>query len=219
MSNNVFPQATTLVRNWLNTGASSRAELLRYLMGVYAHPLNVYFLGSSYRNLGEAEDFVHGFFVSYLAKDGYLEKWNKTDKRLRHWLANGLLFYCRDRLNERRRHRGESIDDSEPASPPPETLRRYELELKAQVVRAAIERASQECRSRGLGQHWDLFELYHLRNVPLERIAVDSGVTSERAWVMVRTAQRTFTKIVREIVAADIDSTDPAKIDQELESF
>ena len=53
----------------------------------------------------------------------------------------------------------------------------------------------------------------------LEKLAQEYELKPDRAWVMVRTAQRTFAKIVREMVAADIDSTNPDDIDREIESL
>ena len=66
----VFPVTQ---RTWLGRalvrGHEGLSEANHHIMDVYAQPLKVYYLGSSFRTLGEPDDVVQGFFADRLARE------------------------------------------------------------------------------------------------------------------------------------------------------
>lgn len=216
MPSEVFPAATTLVRNWMQRGPEGRADLLRYLLEIYARPLRLYLLGTSYASLGEPDDLVHGFFVRYVLGEHYLAKWEGSGKRLRRYLASGLLLYCKDVLRERRRHRGETIEDNDAPAASSQIDAAFDAAVDSAMVNRALADARTACAAKGQSQHMELFELFHIRQVPFARLAADAKLPEERVRVMIRTAKRVFAASLREIMAADLDTDDPDAIDGAL---
>ncbi len=216
MTQVLYPNATTRIRELIVKGHSSRMDLLRELMALYHRPLAEYYQRSSYRGLAEPDEVVHGFFTAPMLRDGYLDRWVGSGKRLRHWLANGLLFHCKDLLNENRRRRGQPIEDADPPAQTPGALHALERGFTVHLVRLALARAEEACAARQRQQHWALFELYRLRGASIETLAREHALPDQRVRVMVRTAQRAFTAALRDSIAADLDTTDPEDIDREL---
>jgi hypothetical protein len=211
-----YPNATTRFRELIVKGVSSRMDLVRELMALYSRPLAEYFQRSSYRSLAEPDDIVHGFLVGPMLRDGYLDRWLGSGKRLRHWLSNGLLFHCKDVRNEQRRQRGQPLDDADPPAQAPAAQQALDRGFTSHLVRVALQRAKDASAAKGQLQHWDLFERYRLRAVPIESLAREHALSAERVRVKIKTAQRAFVAGLRDAIAADLDSATPDDIDREL---
>jgi DNA-directed RNA polymerase specialized sigma24 family protein len=197
----------------LRSGEAGRLDAGRHVMDVYAHPLRVYFLGSSFRALGDAEDMVNGFFADRLQRPHFLERWADSGRPLRYWLIVGFKHYLYETARaERRADAGqlaESIngDDSGP-------IRGFDREVGRALVAEAARRAEAQCLESNLAEHWDLFRRHFIDEAPFARVAPEFGVSPERAAVMARTAAHRFKRALRDMVAWE-GATDE-QVDQEI---
>lgn len=205
----------TWIRDRLDSGEEGRQDVTSHLMEVYAEPLRIYLLGSSFRSAGEPEELINGFFANRLARREYMEGWRSSDKRLRRWLINGLIFYIKEEYRRQKR-RGASLSDEVEAGleDPSDQYRAFEQAWAASVVRRAMSMASVRCSQEGLGAHWDIFVRHHIQQQPYAVCCQEHGVNAARAAVMSRTAATRFRDAVRELVS--MDGADEKSIDQEI---
>ncbi len=224
-------------RTWLGArlrgGGEGLVQANRHVMDIYAHPLKVYFLGSSFRGLGEPEDVVNGFFADRLSTDGYLERWLNSGRALRFWLIVGFKHYLLEEVRRQKRHRRErqfaedpraadaqmSTDHATSASGGPGTSssdpeRMFHHESALSIVRLALQQAEASCQRDGLLDHWRIFIRHHLDQRDYSLVSAEFGVEPSRASVMARTAANRFKNALRELVAWDGASSHD--IDDEL---
>ena len=144
-----------------------------------------------------------------------MEGWRSSDKRLRRWLINGLIFYIKEEYRRQKR-RGASLSDEAEAGleDPSDQYRAFEQAWAASVVRRAMSMASVRCSQEGLGAHWDIFVRHHIQQQPYAVCCQEHGVNAARAAVMSRTAATRFRDAVRELVS--MDGADEKSIDQEI---
>ncbi len=218
MSREAFPQ--TLNPTWwdarLNVGdEASLTEARNHIMLVYSDPLKAYFTGSSFREMGDADEIVHGFFADRLSRPDYLRQWRASGKRLRRWLMNGLCFYLRECI------RDENLRDAtgthalvELASADPTESRAMDVAFLQSVVQHALASSRADCAARNLQEHWEYFHAYHLLGRSCDDLAAEHGVDHDRMWVMIRTGQRRFAKALRDHLAEDGVRAD--QIDDEI---
>ena len=211
----VFPNTMgTWIHQRLGEGSTGREVVNEHVMSVYAHPLRIYFLGSSFRSLGEPEDMVAGFFASRLERDGYFDQWRDSGIRLRRWLMNGFLFFLKEEI--RRQNRDGSVapdDDLEiPMNESPDAD--FDRAWAQSMVREAWLEAARECEADGLGDHWQLFIRHHVDGLAYKDFVAEFDVTPSQAAVMVRTATARFKKAVRDRV--QIDGVPEDEVDNEL---
>lgn len=202
----LFPAtAYTWIDGQMGAGQLGRDALNRHIMLVYAEPLKAYYLGTSYRTLGEADDVVNGFFASRLGRVDFVATWRGSNLRLRRWLMNALCFYLRELCHARSKTAaagGEgTFDPADEASPDAE--RALEREFARASVQAAMNAAAQDLAARGLAEHFDLLRRYAVEGESCESLAAGSGRTGQRVWVMIRTAQRAFVKALSEVLSRD----------------
>lgn len=204
----------------LAEGATGREAINRHVMEVYREPLGIYFLGTSDRRFGEADEVVEGFFASRLGRSDFLDKWASSGKPLRRWLMNAFCFYLKERRRERERsdlvgRGGEVSDDLEDRVPGPEES--IDRAFATSIMRRALEEAQEACVSRGLTAHWGAFIDHYLDGDSYRRIAEKLAVTEDRACVMARTVRRRFVKVVRSLFDREGVSRD--RIDEEIRSL
>jgi DNA-directed RNA polymerase specialized sigma24 family protein len=188
-----------------------RGEVVEFLMKSYYAPLAAYLAATSFRTLGEPRDLIAGFFASRLAREEWLDAWRASNLRLRRWLVNGLLFYCREEARRRRR------DAS--AEPPEETIpasidRDFERNYAQYTVRQSFEAARLMCEAEGFLPHWQLFVRHHMDGRNYQQLAKESGLTVGQVNGMVRTAGLRFRKAISERLLRD--GADPADLDREI---
>lgn len=203
---NVFPatQHTWLVNELINGGPTAFDRVNRHVMTVYAHPLKVYYLGSSWRTSGESDDIINGFFANRLSRESFLTDWHSSGLRLRRWLMNGLLFYLKE--NYRRQIRDGAVtplpdETSGTFSGGPDAA--FDRAWAESIVRTAWAMAQERCTDAGQHTHWELFIRHHLHSEPYRNLSDAFGVSPGRAAVMVRTASGKFRAALREVIAAD----------------
>jgi hypothetical protein len=210
----VFPNTmSTWIHQQLQGGG--RDLVNEHVMSVYAHPLKVYFLGSSLRSLGEADDMVAGFFASRLERDGYFDQWRESDMRLRRWLMNGFLFFLKEEIRRQNRDGKSSLgeDAITPMFENPDAD--FDRAWAQAMVRDAWIDAAKSCEDDGLGDHWRLFIRHHVDGLAYKEFVHEFEVTPSQAAVMVRTATSRFKKAVRERIL--IDGVRESEINSEIQ--
>ncbi len=200
MAKNVFPQTMrTWIAGELGKGEPGRAAVNNHVMSVYLWPLQVYFLGTSYRSFGEPEDIVQGFFADRLARPTFFDQWQESGLPLRRWLMNAFCFYLKEITPSGRK--STDVDRHDVAHDPAES--KYLGAFVGEIVRTALREAHEACELQGLHDHWAIFIAHHYQDRPYESLEKEFGVTSARAAVMARTAARKFRDAVRDVLIRD----------------
>ncbi|MDG2423824.1 MAG: hypothetical protein P8M22_07585 [Phycisphaerales bacterium] len=215
-SKEAFPATQmTWINARLDEGVKGRRDVAQHLMEVYAEPLRIYLLGSSFRSAGEPEELINGFFANRLAREDYLEGWRASEKRLRRWLINGLIFYIKEEFRRQKRGGSPLSEEAEANLEDPEDqYRAFDQAWAASIVRRAMSEAAARCKEEDLEAHWDIFVRHHVQQQPYAVCCQDHGVDAARAAVMARTAATRFREAVRDQVS--LDGADETKIDDEL---
>ena len=210
-----FPNTMgTWIHQRLEDGSAGRDVVNEHVMSVYAHPLRIYFLGSSFRSLGEAEDMVAGFFASRLERQGYFDQWRDSGMRLRRWLMNGFLFYLKEEIRRQKRNDASSLSEDRPTPVTDSPDADFDRAWAQSMVRDAWIEAARTCEADGLGEHWQLFVRHHVEGLAYKDFVTEFDVTPSQAAVMVRTATNRFKRAVRERV--QIDGVPEGEVDDEL---
>ncbi len=214
------PTLNTWIGERMQGGTMAREEINRYVMEAYEAPLRIYYLGSSWRTLGEPEDIVNGFLADRLDREEFFNKWQSSGKRLRHWLINAMHFYLKELWRKEHRHDAARIDassrDEDNGCPVDSGVLDGEMDRiwARAVVSAACRDAEASCRADGLGDHWRLFLRHHLDGVPYRQCSTEFDVNPKRCAVMVRTASARFREAVQERLRQD--GVAPSEFEEEL---
>ncbi len=198
------PTLMTWLRGVVARGDAGALEAARHVMEVYAWPLSVYFKGSSFRWLGDADDVVRGFFADRLSREEFFERWLESGRRLRHWLIVAFKHYLYETARSRRRdgRAGPMDGGGDLASEPDgETLRGFWREMARSVVARAMDRAESRCAEDGLAEHWVVFRRHMVDGASYSAIELETGTPPARAAVMARTACNRFRAALREGVS------------------
>ena len=171
-----------------------------HIMDVYAEPLRVYCLGCSLKWVGEPEDLVSGFFADRLSRPAFLTRWRESQRPLRFWLIVGFKHFLYEEA--RRRNRDKRMD-ADPGVDLPSPNRDYERSCAMGIVRRALTVAASACAENGLAEHWEIFEMFHLKEMTLQQIAEVRGIAPTRTSVMKRTATKHFQRCLRDMVSWD----------------
>ncbi|MEQ8850758.1 MAG: hypothetical protein RIB32_03135 [Phycisphaerales bacterium] len=208
-------------RTWLglavDRGAAGVSEANRHIMEVYAQPLKVYYLGSTFRTLGEPDDVVQGFFADRLGRDDFLERWLESGRPLRYWLIVGFKHFLFERSREIKRSRraGPLPEESMGGDDGPEAS--FHREAALAIAADAMRSAHEECDRRGQTGHWEIFQRHYVDGLPYEAVGEEFGVTARRAAVMSRTAANRYRAALRELVAWR--GADTTEVDREIHAL
>jgi len=204
------PTLNTWIGEQMQDGSAGRGEINRHVMEAYEAPLRIYYLGSSWRTLGEPEDIINGFLADRLDREEFFNRWQASGKRLRHWLINALHFYLKELWRKTRRHDAASLNasingDGDPTGQDDLGVLDGEVDRMwaRAVVSAACRDAQASCQAGGLEAHWRLFLRHHLDGIPYRQCAAEFDVDPKRCAVMVRTASTRFREAVRERLLQD----------------
>ncbi len=217
----LFPATrSTWIGDRLRHDQSGRAEVNRHVMTVYALPLRAYFLGTSERWLGDADDIVQGFFADRLARDDFFAAWQQSGMPLRRWLMNAFCFYLKEqRRRHRRDNRGSALGE-DPIAFSGDPDRAIDRAFVASLVQRAMDLTREGCEKDGMDDHWRVFEEHHCRARPYADIAEDLGIDAARAAVMSRTATRRFRMTLRELLARDSSASEAREdIDDQIRAL
>ncbi len=201
MARDVFPltQMTWIAVRW-HAGEDGRRDVNRHLMSVYAHPLKVYFLGTTCRWLGEPDEMVNGFFASRLSRVEFMDDWERSGLKLRRWLINAFNFYLKEEMRRRQRNSVPDVGRDEPVAPGDDPVAQAFI---VSLVNHALREAERTCALEGLDEHWSIFFAHFVRDLPYASIAEERGIEPARCVVMARTARGKFRDALREGLAAD----------------
>jgi len=206
----VFPVTMTdWIHERMSLGPEGRRQLNQEIMARYAWPLQVYFMGTRDRWLGEPTDIVQGFFASRLAKAEFFANWSASGLRLRHWLINAFCFYLKELHRARRKEAREVAQADEPATAEGNPSKAADRAFAVSVVREALRLAQAQCEKEKLGDHWEIFLRHFYRGEAYADFAADFGVDAPRAAVMARTARTKFSAVVRDLLSREAPDADP----------
>lgn len=196
---NAFPPTRrTWMGHLLDDGELDTAR--RHIMEAYAEPLRIYCRGCSLRWVGEPSDLVSGFFADRLSRPTFLERWRESGRPLRFWLIVGFKHFMLEEARRRKRDaRGRGEPRLEPEGSGPD--RAFDRACALELVRQALSQTERQCRDDGLGEHWEIFFLHHLRDLSIRQIAEQLSIDVPRAAVMKRTAANRFRATLRELVS------------------
>jgi DNA-directed RNA polymerase specialized sigma24 family protein len=163
MQRDHFP--STHANSMMATASEGPAGLSRaraFVMDRYRAPLLAYVRGSSLRTLEDAEELVHAYFATRLAREDFFERWRASGLPFRRWLMNGIHFCARERRKDRVRMTARetsggdtSVDGSAITLSGAE--RAFERELASRVIDACTRIVQHSLAGRGLASHWDVF--------------------------------------------------------------
>lgn len=216
---NVFPTTqNTWIKGKLEQTSHAWMDLTNHVMEVYAHPLRVYLLGTSFRRVGDPDDIINGFFADRLKSKDFLHKWRESGKKLRYWLITAFKFYLYEYVRALKQQKKfkelpDAIPDSSQETLETSMFRAFKVEL----VRKAVKQAEERCREENLAVHWQIFMLHTYQGLPYAALVDQFGITRERAAVMNRTAEKRFTQAVRDLLCKE--GTTAKDIDKEINSL
>ncbi len=207
--------AVTWLAKRLDEGDTGRLLANEHIMRVYAEPLRIYILGSSFRKLGDPEDLVQGFFADRLGRQEFLSRWQSSGRPLRFWLIVALKHFLLETARREKRHAaGELAEFDAASSTSSDADAQFERSWAQASVHEALRRADEACRTAGLDEHWRIFHARHLQSMDYESIEEKMGVPRARAAVMVRTATRHFKQALRDVLGWPGASDE--QLDQEI---
>jgi DNA-directed RNA polymerase specialized sigma24 family protein len=193
----------TLLGRLLSQGSDGHRQATKHIMEVYHRPLCVYFLGSSFHDLGDADDMVRGFFADRLDRPRFLHDWQLSGRRLRYWLITAFKHYLYEQRHGIKRddQRYEPYDPERDAheegnEETPE--RAFHREVALSVVRRALDRARASCEESGHDAHWQAMLRHHLDSRTFEELSREYEIEASRLRVMARTAANRFRRCLRE---------------------
>jgi hypothetical protein len=201
----------------LERGIEGRQSVNRHVMDTYAWPLQVYFLGTNMRWLGEPDEIVNGFFASRLPREDFFAMWQASGMRLRRWLMNGLCLYLKEVRKRRLRDApggGAAGIEHEAITftgDPDLVVDRASAISFVQRAMAAAERA---CQQKDMSVHWRVFLRHHVDGMDFRALANEFGVDEARAAVMSRSAERNFKSALTEVLLKD--GVHPEQINSEI---
>jgi len=200
--NDVFPSTQyTLIDRLLQDGDEGRLKAAGHVMSVYLEPLRVYYLGSSFRTLGEGEDLVQGFFADRLSREGFLNEWLMGNRQLRYWLITAFRHFLFEHIRQVKKHRGSEMPESAVLTDDcPAAEDEFHRSVALGMIRQAMELAEKNCIDGGLGEHWRVFVRHHVDGRSYEELQSEFGLDEKRFKVMARTAGNKFKAALRDLV-------------------
>lgn len=196
---------TEQVRCLEAAGVSGQRRLVEWVMRVYYRPLQIYYLGTSFRRLGPPEDLVGGFFAKRLARPDYIRKWLDRKERgagplrLSDWLRNGLLFYLREQASSgdgRESATGDGADVEAPPSPAPSS--EYYAELAVRILEETVHRVEESSPSEVVSRGARALIRKYRDGVAIRDTARELGVEAATLRQNARRARPHLRRIFRE---------------------
>jgi DNA-directed RNA polymerase specialized sigma24 family protein len=216
VNDDVFPATClTMLERLISAGdRASRLGAANHVMAVYAHPLKVYFLGSTFRSIGDADDHVRGFFADRLTRETFLSDWLASHRQLRYWLITGFKYYLLEQLRQRKSAKEMVKLEADIEITSRDAENAYHRQAALVMVRQAMRMAEETCRLEGFEQHWQVFVRHHIDNRSYEQLRDELGINQRKFVAMARTARNKLKSALRELVAWK--GADEHDIDREI---
>jgi DNA-directed RNA polymerase specialized sigma24 family protein len=173
--------------------AQARRALRDHLMHRYAQALTAYVSASHFRQLGEPDDLVGGFFVRVLSDDDFMLRWRQSGLPLRRWLMNAMRFHCRGIARDVARERGRTHGGRTHADPVGgglgleqlteesrhEASRAFDRAWALTLVNDAYARVQQMLREEGLVQDDAVLRMHVMESMTYEQVAGALGLSRQ----------------------------------------
>ncbi|TVQ54944.1 MAG: hypothetical protein EA377_04420 [Phycisphaerales bacterium] len=207
----------TTARSWidgqLGRGAEGLAETNHHIMSMYGEPLKAYYNGSSFRSMGEPDDVIASFFADRLGRADFLDHWQASGRKLRHWLIVAFRYFLMEQRATRslpmeRRQvsdtrataegniTGGIVDDSARDA---EEI--FHSEVARSLVRRAMVVAEQQCAADDLHVHWQIWARHTIDGCSFPDLSEEFDRPAVRLKVMSRTVSNRFRQVIRELLA------------------
>lgn len=193
--------------------AQVRRALREHLMTRYATALTAYVSGPDFRQLGEPDDLVGGFFARALSQDDFLARWRQSGMPLRRWLMNAMSFHCRglvrDRMRERNRNAGapqrgvpagQSVLHSIAADSEHEATRAFERAWALSLVNEAYARVQASLREEGRDQDDAVLRMHVMEGMTYDQVASALGMTRQECFNAVRRIAQRVRSAIRDLL-------------------
>jgi DNA-directed RNA polymerase specialized sigma24 family protein len=170
---------------------NARRALREHLMNRYARALAAYVSGPDFRQLGEPDDLVGGFFARVLSDDDFFPRWRQSGLPLRRWLMNAMSFHCRGLARDRARERNRTLGNPTRTDPGGANLELLTEESKHEASRAfdrawalalvneAYARVQQKLREEGRGEDDAVLRMHVMEGMTYEQIARALSLTRQ----------------------------------------
>ena len=215
--NEIGKTRCTWICRKLAEGSSGRREVNRYVMSVYYEPLQSYLRGCGLRwladRVGNAQDIVHGFFLSRLGRDEFFTDWQKSGRRLRDFIVGAFWHYLYEVRRElhSRQARQVLVKDLDRWSAPDDHIREFRRSVAFSIVQGALERTKISLEARHMGMHWQVLVKRFYDGLRYREIGKVLGISEARARKMAQTARRNFTSILAETMTTDVNDRREAR--------
>lgn len=193
--------------------ADLRRALRQHLMSRYARALTAYVSGSSFRQLGDADDLVGGFFVRALSDDEFLFRWRQSGMPLRRWLMNAMSFHCRGLVRDLARERGRTLGthpvtrphhaagiDALVAGSDHEASRSFERAWALAIVNQAYGSVQAALRSEGRDQDDAVLRMHVIESMTYDQVASALGMTRQECFNAMRRIAPRVRAAMRELL-------------------
>jgi DNA-directed RNA polymerase specialized sigma24 family protein len=184
----------TLIGRLLGDRERGMIAAAQHVMTVYAGPLKVYYTGSSFRTLGDADDIVQGFFASRLSRENFMHDWLNSRRQLRFWLMTAFKHFLFEQARARKCDRERMASDEGIDV-------RCDQDDELTLVRQAMQSAEEACRAAGQEDHWRVFVRHHVDGRSYEQLQDELGIDRKRFNVMARTAGNKLKSALRDLLA------------------
>ena len=198
-----FPttEATWIVDRLAESDGGAR-ELRETLMERYREPLLVYVRGSTLRELGEADELVHGFFAYFFADLRNLERWAESGTRLRRWMMNGLVLHARGLRRDAARNR-ETADLSgiaPRAASEPSAEQAFEAAWARSLLSDAATAVQAELVAEGRVASWEVFRRHIIDGEAYAVCCPPLGLTADDGRTATRMVSLRIRRTLRELL-------------------
>lgn len=198
----------SLLRRAKASDAMVRQEALAALLMAYAPALRGFLLGVRRVPPDLVDDLVQGFIADKILSLKLVHHADRGRGRFRNLILKALSNYVSTRLEKEHRSRatGGGLDEARlRAAPAGPDVDRFDREWLQQVVREALASMDADCRERGRGDVWQIFQrrvgepmLRDTEPTDYETLVRELGIASPReAMNLLATAKRTFHRHLR----------------------
>lgn len=214
--------------------AQVRRALREHLMARYAKALAAYVSGPDFRQLGEPDDLVGGFFARALSQDDFLARWRQSGMPLRRWLMNAMSFHCRGLVRDRMRERNRTSSATQPREFPKshslrsraadsehDAGRAFERAWALSLVNEAYARVQATIRAEGRDKDDAVLRMHVMEGMTYDQVASALGMTRQECFNAVRRITPRIRAVLHELLRDDgVPPQDiGATIDQMIESL
>jgi hypothetical protein len=198
-----FPSTQqTWILDRLAEGERGTSALREHLMERYREPLLIYVRGSTLRTLGEADELVHGFFVSFFSRADALTRWAESGTRLRRWMMNGLVLHARGIRRDAGRNRETAgLDAAAAAAASQRTAEdAFEAAWARSLLSDAATAVQAELVSEGRSAAWEVFARHIIEGQSYADCCPPLGYTVDDGRTVTRMVSIRIRRTLRELL-------------------